>query len=119
MAATSLRPVHPSVDLATAAASGVAHSTAYHALRSVARVQPGEWIVVLGAAGGVGLAAVQLGAALDGHVVAAVSSAEKMAICLERGAASAVNYTVEDLKARLKEITGEGGRRGHRSGGWA
>ena len=63
--ASSLQPVDPAVGLATAAASGVAHATAYHALRSVARVQPGEWVVVLGAAGGVGLAAVELGAELE------------------------------------------------------
>jgi NADPH:quinone reductase len=106
--AQSLRPVDPGVELATAAASGVAHATAYHALRSVARVQPGEWTVVLGAAGGVGLAAVELGAVLGARVIAAASSAEKTALCLARGAAVAVDYATEDLKARVKEITGEG-----------
>jgi NADPH2:quinone reductase len=106
--ARSLRPVDPGVDLATAAASGVAHATAYHALRSVARVQPGEWTVVLGAAGGVGLAAVELGAVLGARMIAAASSPEKTALCLERGAEVAVDYTTEDLKARVKEITGEG-----------
>ena len=64
----------------------MAHRTAYHALRSVARVQPGEWVVVLGAAGGVGLAAVELATVLGARVVAAASSAEKLALCLERGA---------------------------------
>ena len=103
--ATSLLPVDPAVDLATAAASGVAHRTAYHALRSVARVQPGEWAVVLGAAGGVGLAAVQLGTALGARVVAAASTPEKLALCLERGAEAAVSYATEDLKVRIKEIT--------------
>src|ERR1035437_4320701 len=81
--ATSLRTVDPGVDLSTAAASPVAHCTAYHALRSVARVQPGEWAVVLGAAGGVGLAAVELGSALGARVVAAASSPEKLELCLE------------------------------------
>jgi len=104
--ASSLQPVDPAVELATAAASGVAHATAYHALRSVARVQPGEWVVVLGAAGGVGLAAVELGAVLGARMVAAASSAEKTALCLARGAEVAVDYTTEDLKARVKEITG-------------
>ncbi len=104
--AWSLQPVDPAVDLATAAASGVAHSTAYHALRSVARVQPGEWVVVLGAAGGVGLAAVELAAALGGRVLAAASSASKLALCTERGAEAVVDYRTEDLKVRIKEITG-------------
>jgi NADPH2:quinone reductase len=104
----SLRTVDPAVGLTTAAASGVAHFTAYHALRSVARVQPGEWAVVLGAAGGVGLAAVELGAALGARVVAAASSPEKLARCLERGAEAGVNYGIEDLKTRIKQITGGG-----------
>jgi NADPH2:quinone reductase len=106
--ASSLQLVDPAVELVTAAASGVAHATAYHALRSVARVQPGEWAVVLGAAGGVGLAAVELGAALGARMVAAASSAEKTALALTRGAEAAIDYTTEDLKARVKEITGEG-----------
>jgi NADPH:quinone reductase len=106
--ARSLSPVDPTVELGTAAASGVAHATAYHALRSVARAQPGEWAVVLGAAGGVGLAAVELGAVLGARMVAAASSPEKTALCLERGAEVAINYTTEDLKVRVKEITGDG-----------
>ena len=106
--AASLRTVAPGVDLDIAAASGVAHCTAYHALRSVARVQPGEWVVVLGAAGGVGLAAVELGTALGAQVVAAASSPEKLALCLERGAVAGVNYGTEELKVRIKEITGGG-----------
>jgi NADPH2:quinone reductase len=108
VAARSLQPVPPGVDLATAAASGVAHQTAYHALRSMAGLTEGDWAVVLGAAGGVGLAAVQLGAALGGRMVAAVSSPEKMALCLARGAEVAVDYRTEDLKERIKEITGGG-----------
>jgi NADPH2:quinone reductase len=106
--ASSLQRVGPAVDLPTAAASGVAHATAYHALRSVARVQPDEWVVVLGAAGGVGLAAVELGVALGARVLAAASSADKTALCLERGAECAIDYGTEDLKARIKEITTDG-----------
>lgn len=108
VAAASLQIVDPSIDLGTAAASGVAHCTAYHALRSLARVQPGEWVVVLGAAGGVGLAGVELGAALGARVVAAASSPEKLDLCLQRGAEAGVNYSTEDLKVRVKEITGGG-----------
>jgi NADPH2:quinone reductase len=108
VAGASLQTVDPTVDLAIAAASGVAHCTAYHALRSMARVQPGEWAVVLGAAGGVGLAGVELGTALGARVVAAASSPEKLDLCLERGAEVGVNYSTEDLKVRVKEITGGG-----------
>ena len=106
--ARSLQPVDAGVELATAAASGVAHATAYHALRSVARVQPGEWALVLGAAGGVGLAAVELGAVLGARMIGAASSVEKRALCLARGAEVAIDYTTDDLKLRVKEITGEG-----------
>jgi NADPH:quinone reductase-like Zn-dependent oxidoreductase len=106
--AASLQIVDPAVELGTAAASGVAHCTAYHALRSMARVQPGEWVVVLGAAGGVGLAGVELGVALGARVAAAASSPEKLDLCLQRGAEAGVNYSTEDLKVRVKEITGGG-----------
>lgn len=62
--------------------------------------------MVLGAAGGVGLAAVELGKALGARVVAAASSPEKLDLCLQRGAEAGVNYGTEDLKVRIKEITG-------------
>ncbi len=78
--AESLTRVPPNVDDAHAAAFGVAHRTAYHVLRSVARLQPGAELVVLGAGGGVGLAAVQLGAVLDANVTAVASSAEKLEV---------------------------------------
>jgi len=108
VSAGSLQPVDPAVDLLTAAASGVAHRTAYHALRSFVQVQPGEWVVVLGAAGGVGLAAVELATLLGARVVAAASTPEKLALCLERGAVAGVDYTTENLKERIKELTGGG-----------
>jgi NADPH:quinone reductase len=106
--ARAVQPVDASVDLVTAAATGVAHNTAYHALRSFACVQPGEWVVVLGAAGGVGLAAVELAALLGGRVVAAASTPEKLALCRSKGAEATVDYTDEDLKNRIKEVTGGG-----------
>ncbi len=108
VAAAAVEPVEPGVDLRTAAASGVAHRTAYHALRSLAQVAPDEWVVVLGAAGGVGLAAVELAAVLGARVVAAVSTPEKAACCLEKGAAAVIVYGTENLKDRIKEITGGG-----------
>src|ERR1700676_3499595 len=108
VSAGSLQPVDPAVDLLTAAASGVAHRTAYHALRSFVQVQPGEWVVVLGAAGGVGLAAVELATLLGARVVAAASSEAKLEVCRARGADATVDYESEDLKERIKELTGGG-----------
>ncbi len=108
VSAGSLLPVDPAIDLVSAAASGVAHRTAYHALRTFARVQPGEWVVVLGAAGGVGLAAVELATLLGARVVAAASTQEKLDLCAERGAVAGVDYTRENLKERIKAITGGG-----------
>jgi len=108
MPASALERVAPSVDLHTAAAFGVAHRTAYHALRSVARARPGEWVVVLGAAGGVGLAAVELGTVIGTRVLAAASSPAKLDLCRAKGAAGVVDYRAEDLKARIKKITGGG-----------
>ncbi|MCU1344817.1 MAG: NADPH:quinone oxidoreductase family protein [Acidimicrobiia bacterium] len=90
------------VDLAVLAGFWVAHATAYHALRSVAEVQPGEWVVVLGAAGGVGLAAVELAQVLGARVIAAASSAEKLELCRQRGAEHGVNYLTEDLRDGIR-----------------
>lgn len=98
------------VDFASAAAFGVTYRTAYHALRSVAQVAEGDWVVVLGAAGGVGLAAVDLAVALGARVLAAASSPEKLALCRERGAAATVDYDNEDLKLRIRELTGDTAR---------
>jgi NADPH2:quinone reductase len=84
VAATSLTAVPAGVDVAAAAAFGVAHRTAYHVLRSVAAVQPGECVVVLGAGGGVGLATVQLAAHLGASVVAVASTSEKLAAAAPR-----------------------------------
>jgi NADPH2:quinone reductase len=85
-------------DFASAAAFGVAYQTAYHALRSVAGVVPGDWVVVLGAAGGVGLAAVDVARELGARVIAART----------RGAAHVIDYPAENLKDRIRELT-EGG----------
>jgi NADPH2:quinone reductase len=91
-----------------AAAFSVVYGTAYSVLRSVADVQPGEWVVVLGAAGGVGLATIDLAVLLGARVLAAASSPEKLAVCMERGAEATVDYQREPLKDRIKEITGGG-----------
>jgi NADPH:quinone reductase len=91
-----------------AAAFSVVYGTAYSVLRSVAEVQRDEWVVVLGAAGGVGLATLDLAVLLGARVLAAASSAEKLAVCAARGAAAIVDYTHEPLKDRIKEITNGG-----------
>jgi NADPH:quinone reductase len=106
--ASSVQPVDPAVDLRSAAASVVAHLTAYHALRTVGRVIPGEWVVVLGAAGGVGLAAIELGSVLGARMLAAASTPEKLALCFDKGAEAVIDYRTENLKERIKEITGGG-----------
>lgn len=106
--AAAVTAIPDGIDYAAAAGFGVTYRTAYHALRSVARVAAGDWVVVLGAAGGVGLAAVDLGVALGAKVLAAASSPEKLEVCRQRGAAATVDYDREDLKTRIREITGDG-----------
>ena len=94
------------VDLTAAAGFLTTYGTSYHALKDRADIQPGESLLVLGAAGGVGLAAVELGAVMGAHVIAAASSDEKLEACRQFGAAETVNYSDVDLKAWLKEHTG-------------
>jgi NADPH:quinone reductase len=90
------------VDDRTAAAFGVAYRTAYHTLRSMARVQEGDELVVLGAGGGIGLAAVQLGVQLGASVTAVASSTEKLEVAEGYGAKHLINYKTADLRASLK-----------------
>jgi NADPH2:quinone reductase len=94
------------VDLTPAAAFLTTYGTSYHALKDRAALQPGESLLVLGAAGGVGMAAVELGVAMGAHVIAAASTDEKLEACRRLGAHATVNYTSTDLKAWLKEHTG-------------
>lgn len=101
--ASSVWRVPEGVDVAAAAAFGVAHRTAYHVLRSVAGVSPGEEVVVLGAGGGVGLAAVQLAAHLGATVTAVASSREKLDVAASCGATRLVNHREGDLRSALKE----------------
>lgn len=96
------------VEFDAAAGFGVAYTTAYHSLCTAAHIRPGNWVVVLGAAGGVGLATVDLARHLGARVIAAVSGDDKRALCLARGAVEAVDYRREDLRRRIKEITGDG-----------
>jgi NADPH2:quinone reductase len=98
------RPASLTADLA--AASLLTFGTTLHALEDRARLRPGETLLVLGAAGGVGTAAVSLGKLLGARVVAATSSAAKLEVCRALGADALVDYSTEDLRTRLKEITG-------------
>jgi NADPH2:quinone reductase len=108
--AEAVNEIPEGADFASAAAFGVTYRTAYHALRSIADVQPGDWVVVLGAAGGVGLAAVDLAVAMKARVLAAASSPEKLELCRQRGAEATIDYDREDLKSRIRELTGDNAR---------
>lgn len=103
--AESVSPIPDSVDYAAAAGFGVTYRTAYHALRSVAGVAERDWVVVLGAGGGVGLAAVDLAVTMKARVLAAASTRDKLDVCRQRGAAATVDYSREDLKARIRDLT--------------
>jgi NADPH2:quinone reductase len=81
------------------------YATSYHALVQRAHLVPGETLLVLGAAGGVGSAAVEIGKALGATVIAAASTDVKLAFCRDIGADHTINYTTEDLRTRVKELT--------------
>ncbi|MGE0486475.1 MAG: NADPH:quinone oxidoreductase family protein [Gammaproteobacteria bacterium] len=90
---------------AQAAALSTTYGTSYYALVHRARIQPGETLLVAGAAGGVGLAAVQLGKVFGARVIAAAGSAEKLAVCRDNGADELINYQEEDIVERVKDLT--------------
>lgn len=94
------------VSFEVGAATLLTYATTYHALHDRAALQAGETLLVLGAAGGVGIAAVELGALLGAKVIAAASSDDKLAFCREHGASEVINYSREDLKERVKALTG-------------
>ena len=94
------------VDHVTASAFVMTYGTTYHALADRAALQSGESLLVLGASGGVGLAAIEIGKALGAHVIAAASSEDKLAVCREHGADETINYGEEDLKTAIKDRTG-------------
>jgi NADPH2:quinone reductase len=101
--ASSLTSVPPGVTDRVAAAFGVAHRTGYHVLRSVAAVQAGEELIVLGAGGGVGLATVQLGVLLGATVTAVASSEEKLLAARAFGATGLVDHRQGDLRQALRQ----------------
>lgn len=98
-------PMLPKMDFVTAASVMYNYGTSYHALKDRAELKAGETLLVLGAAGGVGLAAVELGKLMGAKVIAAASTDEKLTICQEKGADFTINYTTEDLREKIKSIT--------------
>ena len=100
--------VPPTLTDGQAATFMQSYMTAIFALVQRAHVQPGQWLLVLGAGGGVGLAAVDVGRALGLQVIAAASSADKRAMAAGRGAVAVIDTTSEDVKARAREISGDG-----------
>jgi NADPH2:quinone reductase len=104
----AVTPIPTAVDERLAAAFGVAHRTAYHVLRSVAAVQAGEELVVLGAGGGVGLATVQLGVLLDASVTAVASSPEKLDVAASYGAGKLINHRSGGLRDALRHALPDG-----------
>jgi len=103
--ARQVLPIPKGVGFDVAAAFTLAYGTSYHALKGRAKLRVGETLLVLGASGGVGLAAVQIGKALGARVIAAASSTDKLALCQRNGADALINYHTEDLRTRIKELT--------------
>jgi NADPH2:quinone reductase len=103
--ATRLIALPQGMDFVTGAAFLLTYGTTDHALRDRAALAADETLLVLGAAGGVGLAAVEIGKALGARVIAGASSEDKLAVCREHGADATINYTTEDLRERVKALT--------------
>ncbi len=99
-------PIADGMPFDIAAGFTMTYGTSHHALKQRARLQPGETVLVLGAAGGVGLTAVELAKLMGAKVIAAASSDEKLALCREYGADETINYTTADLKEAVKALTG-------------
>jgi NADPH2:quinone reductase len=106
--ARSVSLIPDGLSIVEAAAFRVTYLTAYHALVTAGELEPGQWVVVLGAAGGVGSATIDVAVRLGARVIAAASSPERLAVCKELGAEAGIDYAKEDLKQRIRDITGDG-----------
>ena len=93
------------MDFVSASAFVLTYGTSYHALKDRAQLKAGETLLVLGASGGVGLSAIQIGKTMGARVIAAASSDAKLAVCKSNGADELINYASEDLRTRVKAIT--------------
>ena len=98
-------PMPKEMEFVPAAALVLTYGTSYHALKDRAELKAGETLLVLGAAGGIGLAAIQIGKAMGARVIAAASSDTKLQVCKQNGADETINYGSEDLRARIKAMT--------------
>ena len=98
-------PIPDGMDFTTASAFLLTYGTSDHALSDRGGLRAGETLLVLGAAGGVGIAALEIGKARGAHVVACASSAEKLAVCRQHGADDTIDYAKDDLRERIKAIT--------------
>ncbi len=103
--ASQVIPLPPGFNVEHGAAFAFTYGTSHHALVDRAQLKPGETLLVLGAAGGVGTAALQIAKAMGARVIAAASSAEKCALCTELGADATINYSTENLREALKTLT--------------
>jgi len=103
--AARLLPLPDGMDFESGASFILTYGTTDHALRDRAVLRSGETLLVLGAAGGVGIAALEIGKALGARVIACASSAEKLQVCREHGADETINYAAEDLRERIKQLT--------------
>lgn len=103
--ARAVGPIPPGLESVSAAAFGLTYGTSYYALKNRVELQPGETLLVLGAAGGVGSAAVELGKAMGATVIAAASTGEKLAWATDLGADHTIDYVTEDLRDRIKDLT--------------
>jgi len=103
--AARLMPLPGKMDFVTGAAFLLTYATTDHALRDRGALAAGETLLVLGAAGGVGLAAIEIGKVLGARVIACASSEEKLAVCRSHGADATINYAAEDLRERIKALT--------------
>jgi NADPH2:quinone reductase len=101
-----LIPLPKGMTYETGAAFLLTYGTSDHALRDRAALKAGEALLVLGAAGGVGLAAIEIGKALGARVIACASTDDKLAVCRSHGADETINYATEDLRERIKALTG-------------
>lgn len=103
--AYNILPMPEAMDFSTAAAFSMTYGTAMHALKQRGTLQAGETLLVLGASGGVGLAAIEIGKAMGARVIAAASSADKLEVARQAGADELVNYQTDDVRERLKTLT--------------
>lgn len=97
------------MDFVPASAFVLTYGTSYHALKDRGQLQAGETLLVLGASGGVGISAIQIGKMMGARVIAAASTAQKLQVCKDNGADEVINYAEEDLRARVKELTSKKG----------